>query len=83
VTDDIERNGEFAESPAVWWAGIAVASVVTFVVVGGVLAAGTYALNSAELVDLSYWVPGMAAVVLTGVLVAVAVRRGDIKYEPR
>ena len=83
MSDDFTTDDEFAETQGIWWGGIFFASVVTFVIIGGLLIAGTYVLNDWGLADISYWLPTIAAAVLTGSLVTVAVRRGTIKYEPR
>lgn len=82
MSDDFTDDDTFAETQGIWWAGVAFASIVTFVVLGGLLLAGTYLLNEWGIVELPYWPPAVAAAVLTGLLVSVAVKRGTIKYEP-
>lgn len=83
MSDDFTADDEFAETHGVWWAGIVFASVVTFVIIGGLLISGTYVLSDLGLLDIPYWLPIATAAVLTGVLVTIAVMRGEIRYEPR
>lgn len=83
MIDDFSADDEFAETQGVWWAGIVFASIVTFAILGGLLLGGTYVLNELGFVDISYWIPTVAAAILTGILVTVALKRGDIKYDPR
>ena len=83
MSDDFTADEEFAETPGIWWAGIVFATTVTFVLIGGLLVAGTYVLNDLGIVDRSYRLPTVAAAVLTGILVTVALKRGEFKYDPR
>lgn len=83
MSDDFTEEGAFAETQGIWWAGIVFATIVTFGLIGGLLIAGTYVLNDLGIVDISYWLPTVAAAVLTGILVTVALKRGEIKYDPR
>ena len=80
--DDSTAEGQFAETQAVWWAGVAVALLVTFAVLCGILGLGTYLLASAGVVELSYWPPAGAAVILSVFLVRAAIKRGNFRYEP-
>lgn len=83
MSDDFTADEEFAETHDIWWAGIVFATIVTFGLIGGLLIAGTYVLNDLGVIDISYWLPTVAAAVLTGILVTIALKRGDIKYDPR
>ena len=83
MSDDFTEDDDFAERKGIWWAGIVFASIVTFGLIGGLLIAGTYVLNDLGLVHISYWLPTVAAAVLTVILVTAAPKRGDIKYDPR
>lgn len=80
--DDSIEEGQFEETQAVWWAGVAVALLGTFAVLGGLLGLGTYLLASAGVVDLSYWPPAVAAALLSVFLVRAAIKRGNIRYKP-
>lgn len=82
MSDDFTDDDAFAETQGVWWAGIAFASLVTFAIAGGLLLSGTYVLNELGVVAIPYWMPTVAAAILTVILVSVAVKRGN-KYEPR
>lgn len=81
MSDDYTDGDAFAETQGIWWAGIAFASVITFVVICGLLLTGTYVLNEWGIMEIPYWPPTIAAVILTGILVGVSVKRGN-KYEP-
>lgn len=83
MTDDFTPDNDFEETRGIWWAGIAFASIVTFAAIGGLLTLVTYVLSKANLVHISYWLPTVAAAILTVFLVSVAVKRGKIKYEPQ
>lgn len=83
MSDDFSADEAFAETHGVWWAGIVFASVVTFAIIGGLLVTGTYVLNDWGVVDMSYWLPAVAAAVLTVILVSASVKLGKIEYEPR
>ena len=83
MSDDFTDDEAFAETQGIWWAGIVFASIVTFAIIGGLLIAGTYVLSEVGYVDIPYWVPTATAAVLTIILVSVALKRGNIKYEPR
>lgn len=61
---------------------VAVALLATFAALGGLLGLGVYLLAYAGLADLSYWLPAVIAAVLSVILVGVAVKRGDSRYEP-
>ena len=80
--DDSTEEGQFAETQAVWWAGVAVALLVTFAVLGGFLILGTYLLASAGVIELSYWPAAVLAAILSVFLVRTAVKRGNIRYKP-
>ena len=82
VPDDSIGETDFAETHAVWWAGVAVALLVTFAVLGGLLAVGTYLLAAAGVVEPSYWPPAVLAAILSVLLVRTAVKRGNIRYKP-
>lgn len=81
--DDSRVDGQFAETRAVWWAGVAVALLVTFAVLGGLLGLGVSLLAYAGLADLSYWLPAVMAATLSVILVGAAVKQGDSRYEPQ
>lgn len=83
MSDDYTDDDAFAETQGIWWAGIALASAITFAVTCGLLLTGTYVLNEWGGVAIPYWPPTVAAAILTGVLVSVSVKRGQIKYEPK
>lgn len=83
MSDDFTGDEDFSETQGVWWAGIALASVVTFAAIGGLLVSGTYVLTQLTLVDIPYWVPIVTAAILTISLVTVSVVQGKIEYEPR
>lgn len=80
--DDSTEESQFAETRTVWWAGVAVALLVTFVVLGGLLSLATYLLASADLLEFSYWPPAVVAGILSVVLVRAAVKRGTSRYRP-
>ena len=82
MSDD-STDDEFAETQAIWWAGIVFASIVTFAIIGGLLLLGTYVLNELGSVDIPYWLLALIAAVLTVILVTVSVKRGNIKYRPQ
>lgn len=70
------------ESEGVWWAGIAVASVVTFVCIGGFVLLLTALLNHLTVLEVPSWPSIVVAAIATILLVRAAVRRGDVKYRP-
>lgn len=71
-----------SESKGVWWGGIAVASVVTFIFIGGSLVLLASLVNYLSGITIPYWAPLVVAAVATILLVRAAVSRGDIKYQP-
>lgn len=83
MSDDFSTDDEFPETHGIWWAGIVFSSIVTFGFIGGLLIAGIYVPKDLGYVDLSYWVPTVAAAILTGILVTVALKRGEFMYEPQ
>lgn len=70
------------ESKGVWWGGIAVASIVTYIFIGGLLLLPAYLVNYFSVAALPYWPSMIFAAVATILLVRAAVRRGDIEYQP-
>lgn len=83
VTDDFPTDDEFSEIQGIWWAGIVFVSVVTFAIIGGLLIAGAYVLSEVGLVNIPYWLSTALTALLTGVLITVSIKRGEMKYEPR
>lgn len=70
------------ESEGVWWGGIVVASIVTFLCIGGCLVLLAYLVNYLSGMTIPYWPAIAVAAVATILLVRAAISRGDIKYQP-
>lgn len=81
--DDSTDLSPFAgESKGVWWGGIVVASIISFICIGGCLVLLVYLVNYLSGMTIPYWPPIGVAAVTTVLLVRAAVSRGDIKYRP-